>query len=108
LTLAPLIAQHRAIEAALDLLPADRFDAEAFRRVHQLCREHYRYEEAFLGDVLSPKLRAQHEEALEIAENLEGALAADVPYLVRRFLAIVQHNIIEEERDFFPTYRATL
>ena len=55
---------------------------------------------------LAAKVRGQHNEALEIAAHLEACLAAseaaDVPYLGRRFLAIVQHNIIEEERDVFP------
>jgi hemerythrin-like domain-containing protein len=55
---------------------------------------------------LASKLTAQHDEALEIAARLDESLGAgatgDVLYLARRFLAIVQHNIIEEVRDVFP------
>ena len=57
---------------------------------------------------LAAKLRAQHAEALEIAarlpESLSAGQTADAIYLARRFLAIVQHNIIEEERDVFPLF----
>jgi hypothetical protein len=73
---------------------------------------HYRHEESFLRILqkhdpgLASKLRGQHDEALEIAarldESLESGDAADVVYLARRYLAIAQHNIIEEERDVFP------
>jgi hypothetical protein len=31
-----------------------------------------------------------------------SGLTGDGTYLARRFLAIAQHNIIEEERDVFP------
>ena len=55
---------------------------------------------------LAAKIAAQHEEALEIAAQCEESMAAgqdsDVRALARRFLAIAQHNIIEEERDVFP------
>ncbi|MBS1857826.1 MAG: hypothetical protein JST11_20825 [Acidobacteria bacterium] len=61
---------------------------------------------------LAEKLRAQHDEALEIAGRLEESQAAghsrDVDYLLRRFLAIAQHNMIEEERDVFPLARRWL
>ena len=111
-----LAEEHRGIEAALDCLAesvaAAAIDVDAFRRVYELCARHYQREEGFLvwlgaGDVaLAAKLRGQHEEALELAARLEEALLAgdlaDGLYLVRRFLAIAQHNMIEEERDVFP------
>ena len=111
-----LVGDHREIETVLDCiadgLPTATIDMDAFRRVHQLCLRHYEREEAFLGwlgagDIaLAAKLRGQHEEALEPAERLEEAVLAasmsDAIYLLRRFLAITQHNMIEEERDVFP------
>ena len=111
-----LARDHREMEAALDCLAGSlasaSLDIEAFRRAHRLCIRHYASEEAFLirlgtlDAALAAKLRGQHEEALELAARLEEALAAgqsrDGIYLARRFLAIAQHNIIEEERDVFP------
>ena len=111
-----LVDDHREIEAALDSLAesvvAATIDVDAFRRAYKLCVRHYEREEGFLiwlaaGDVaLAAKLRGQHEEALELAERLEEAVLcgdmSDGMYLVRRFLAIAQHNMIEEERDVFP------
>ena len=44
---------------------------------------------------LPAKMLAQHEEVLELSKH------GDVP-LVRRFQALAQHNIIEEERDVYP------
>jgi hypothetical protein len=77
-----------------------------------LIGQHYSHEEQFLRDLeaaspkLALKLRSQHEEALEIAMRLKECFAtgetADLLYLARRFVAIAQHNIIEEERDIFP------
>ncbi|MEO8370403.1 MAG: hemerythrin domain-containing protein [Candidatus Solibacter sp.] len=108
-----LVAEHRAIEAALDALSdgiaSGAIDVDAVRRVHRLCAAHYEREEEFLGRLSAPlaaKLRAQHDEALEIAARLEEAVMAgetrDAIYLARRLVAIAQHNIIEEERDVFP------
>ena len=111
-----LAGEHREIEAALDRFAAglarDRVDADAFRSVHRLCLRHYDHEESFLARLeardanLAAKLRGQHDEALEIARALEEALISsliqDRIYLSRRFLAIVGHNLIEEERDVFP------
>ena len=111
-----LVDDHREIEAALDGLAggaaAATIDVDAFRRAHGLCVRHYEREEAFLvwlgaGDVaLAAKLRGQHEEALELGVRLEEAIrageVAEGLYLLRRFLAIAQHNMIEEERDVFP------
>ena len=98
--IAELKEQHREIEAALETLPL----------LKQLLVRHYRAEEEFIAmlavqePAVAAKLRAQHEEALEIAAHLEDPLAADEPYLRKRLMAIVQHNIIEEERDVFPRW----
>ncbi len=98
-----------------DLLAAIEAGAaflESFRKAHRLAAEHYRAEEALLAEIarchaaLAEKMAAQHAEALEIAAALEEAMAAgqtgDALRLARRFHAIAQHNIIEEERDVFP------
>ena len=112
-----LVAGHREIEGALEPLAASVaagcLDAGAFRAARRLCVEHDQREESLLDRLsardaaLAAKLRGQHAEVLEVAGRLEEALAADdardAMYLARRFLAIVQHNIIEEERDVFPT-----
>lgn len=45
---------------------------------------------------LAAKMLAQHAEVLELSRH-----GGDVP-LVRRFQALAQHNIIEEERDVYP------
>jgi hypothetical protein len=105
---AALIAEHRQIEAELDALSqslaAGEPDLRAFRRASALCREYYPHEEEFLT-ALHPeaarKIASQHAEALEIAGHVEG-LHADAVYLIRRFAAIVQHTIIEVERDLLP------
>jgi hypothetical protein len=111
-----LIDDHREIEAALDCLAesvaAATIDVGAFRRVYELCVRHFEREEAFLtwlgarDGALAAKLRGQHDETLELAARLEEAVLADDNadsiYLLRRFLAIAQHNMIEEERDVFP------
>ena len=111
-----LIGEHRGIERELDCLAegiaTGAIDIDTLRRVHQLCILHYEREEPFLVRLgerdapLATKLRGQHCEALELADRLQEAVAAgqtrDGLYLARRFLAIAQHNIIEEERDVFP------
>jgi ribosomal protein L9 len=108
--------QHHAMEQLLDdLLSAIEADAgflESFCKAHSLAAEHYRAEEGLLVEIarhdaaLAEKMAAQHAEALEMAAGLEEAVAAgqagDVLRLARRFHAIAQHNIIEEERDVFP------
>jgi cell division septum initiation protein DivIVA len=108
--------EHRALEEHLDaLLAAIRSGdglVESFRRAEAPAAAHYRQEESFLErfsryePVLAAKMAAQHAEAMEIAARLEEAIAAgqssDVLSLARRFHAIAQHNIIEEERDVFP------
>jgi hemerythrin-like domain-containing protein len=119
--MSPWIEQHRAMEETLDELLAaihrgDGF-VEPFRRAHRLASEHYRAEEALLRELArylpgpAAKMAAQHDEALEIAARLEEALAdgqtRDALPLARRFHAIAQHNIIEEERDVFPLVEGT-
>jgi hypothetical protein len=112
----PLVDQHRAIEAELERLGlAGRVvDLETFRSARDLCIRHFEREEEFLfrrgarDTALAFKLRAQHDEALELAFRAEEAMTAgqdaDSIYMLRRFLAIAEHNIIEEERDVFPLY----
>lgn len=107
----------REVEAALDALDAG-FDAALFQRAHEALKRHYASDEPFLAIVqrhephLAGKLRAQHDEALEIAQRIEESLAAgdsrDIDYLLRRFLAIARHNLIEEERDVLPLARRWL
>jgi len=111
-----LANEHRPIEAALDRLAetvaAGHIDADSLHRLGDAIAKHYAHEEDFLIALfardpgLAAKLRAQHDEVLEIASKLEESLAAgkegDVGYLGRRLVAMAQHNMIEEERDVFP------
>jgi len=111
-----LAGDHRIIESALDRLAASlaagQLDTGLFRQVRESIGGHYLREEEFLVRLhahepgLTAKLRAQHDETLELAARLDESLRAgelaDVGYLARRFLAIAQHNMIEEERDIFP------
>jgi hemerythrin-like domain-containing protein len=111
-----LCQEHRKVETLLEILAESirggNVDAEAFRNAAALTAQHYSLENEFLNrlerldSVLTRKLRAQHGEAMEIAARLQECFdageGADVLYLARRFAAIVQHNIIEEERDVFP------
>jgi hypothetical protein len=107
------IGEHRAIEARLDALAgAGGVDAAGVRELTECLARHDSAEEPFLAALgesdpkLAAKLRAQHDEALEIGarllESLDNGEAADASYLARRLVAIAQHNIIEEERDVFP------
>ena len=111
-----LVDEHRRIETEVELLAKGvargAVHLDAFGRVRELCMRHFEHEEAFLVQLgrqdaaLASKLREQHDEALELAARAEEAAAAgqaaDLMYIARRFLAIVQHNMIEEERDVFP------
>ena len=102
-------AEHRAIEAWLDRLAADG-SRESFAAAWRLLAAHYAREErelfALHPGAFTAKLIAQHDEVRELAGHLETA-GEDWPQLARRFLAIAQHNIIEEERDFFPLFPCT-
>jgi hypothetical protein len=111
-----LANEHRPIEAALDRLgetvAAGRIDSDLLRSVGDAIAKHFANEEGFLialfahDPALAAKLRAQHDEVLEIASRLRESLAAgkegDIGYLGRRLVAMAQHNMIEEERDVFP------
>lgn len=101
-------AQHREIEEVLDCLQAGWLE-EDFLEAERLALAHYTAEEsglfAELRDVHPPmiaKMTAQHDESRELARAIRGCPPADRMYLYRRFWAITQHNIIEEERDLFP------
>jgi hypothetical protein len=114
--IAALIQEHRAVEAGLDrfseAIRSGRIEADPTRELTELIARHYLTEERFLAVLgardpnLAAKLRAQHDEASELGERLLESLevgdAAEAVYLSRRFVAIAQHNIIEEERDVFP------
>lgn len=114
--IATLLQEHAEIEVALDALAgtirSGNVDPETLRDLMALNARHYSHEEQFLTALqardprLAGKLRAQHDEAAEIAARLNESLAAghtaDTLYLTRRFVAIAQHNIIEEDRDVFP------
>jgi hypothetical protein len=107
---------HRPIEESLDALEsaiAGGGDvAGLLRFCAGLARAHYEHEGPFLEclgsyePAITCKLRAQHEEAIEMAALFDEAIAAgqgrDAAVLARKFHAIAQHNIIEEERDVFP------
>jgi hypothetical protein len=111
-----LTREHREIEAALEYLTEAigslTVNVDAVKRLEALCLRHFKNEEAFLiwlaarDAPCAAKLRGQHDEAIELAARLHEAQLAgqarDAMYLARRLLAIVQHNIIEEERDVFP------
>jgi hypothetical protein len=107
---------HRVLEGRLDALStaigSGEGIAESLVLAAELARRHYWREQPFLDclalyePALADKLHAQHEEVSEISARFEEALAAghtrDMAALARRFHAIAQHNIIEEERDVFP------
>jgi hemerythrin-like domain-containing protein len=111
-----LTSEHRTLEAALDLLAeAFRGDGDvlaAVRAAYGIAAHHYKEESQFLDwfaetyPALAGKIAQQHAEVGELAERIEesarAGLTRDVFSLARRFLALAQHNIIEEERDVFP------
>jgi hypothetical protein len=109
-------AEHRGFEMCLDKLAGaiSAGQVEAARAAWFEARRaglaHYDHEEASLFPALEPrfpalvaKMRGQHEEAREIAGHLDDRALPEAEWmgLARRFLAIAQHNIIEEERDLF-------
>ena len=100
--------QHREMEEVLDCLHAGWLE-EDFLDAERLALAHYEAEESglfvALHDVhpgMVAKMTAQHSESREIAQAIHTCVPADRLYLYGRFWAITQHNIIEEERDFFP------
>jgi hypothetical protein len=105
---APLLAGHRRIEVELDevsrSIAAGTLDLDAFHRAWSLCREFYPHEREWLATVhegAARKISQQQDEALELAAAVDEA-AEDRTALARRFVAIVQHTIIEVERDVLP------
>lgn len=80
--------------------------------LEELLAQHYNAEDAFLEELrrhhpkLAAKIKGQHEEVFEISGHLNDAAVGGQTEtewrLVRRFHALAQHNIIEEERDVFP------
>lgn len=112
-----LCSDHRRLEEALERLAgldtsgAPEF-GEALAEARAAALEHYRREAAFLAAIrahsqeLVAKLASQHADALEAAaealRSLDEGQKRDAGRLARRFRAIGQHNIIEEERDVFP------
>lgn len=109
-------AEHRGVEICLDrlasALAAGAVEAAraAFFEARRAALGHYEHEERALFTGLEPhlpalvaKMRGQHDEARELAGHLENPALPEPEWieLARRFLAIAQHNIIEEERDLF-------
>jgi hypothetical protein len=108
--------QHRDIEIRLDELAvalntaADPIDV--FRAAKDALTSHYAQEDEYFRTLVpelpvsSYKMLGQHGEVLEIAVQAEHSLEigqmSDAMALMRRFHALAQHNIIEEERDVFP------
>jgi len=112
-----LRSDHRRLEEALEgLARLDTGGAPGFGEALAVARaaalEHYCREEPFLAAIrahspeVAAKLASQHAEALEAAaealRSLNDGQERDAAALARRFGAIGQHNIIEEERDVFP------
>jgi len=105
---------HRELERCLDeLMEAIQRGGAlggVLRKAAGKAAAHYDREAALLARLarydpaLAAKMTAHHAEALEIAARASECDEAggDLPYLARRFHAIAQHNIIEEERDVFP------
>ncbi|MCC7497083.1 MAG: hypothetical protein IT160_05870 [Bryobacterales bacterium] len=103
--------EHRGMEAHLDRLQAALREGlawrEHFHRAWHAGRAHYlrEDEEVFRPKADWPparKMMMQHEEASEFGRTLAATNDADAERLARRYWAISQHNIIEEERDVFP------
>jgi hemerythrin-like domain-containing protein len=110
-----IAGEHRRIEEALDaLIEALRAgDAaavlERFRAAWRLAKPHLEAEERILFAALRPgferlvpKMEDQHAQVREAAGAFEvaaGAGSADLFPLGRRFHALLQHHLIEEERD---------
>lgn len=104
--------EHRRIEEALDALIEALRDGDALAAL-ELFRAGWRRAEPHLEaeeQVLFPALRAgfgklvakmeeQHAQVREAATALEAAGAADFIALGKRFHALLQHHLIEEERD---------
>ena len=111
-----MLGQHRALEILLDaLIEAIQANAdylEILTKTEELLAEHYAEEKPLLEKLkaTSPRMAAkmigQHNEVTEIAGHVDDALDRsqheDALRLLKRFHAMAQHNIIEEERVMFP------
>ncbi len=109
--IAELAAEHRRIEAELDALARSLNsglpDFGAFHRAWTLLRAHCPRERDVLAAIhpeAARKIAAQYAEALELASHIDEP-SGDTVDLARRFVAIVQHTMIEVERDLFPLAR---
>ena len=118
MTAESLAAEHREIEERLDRLAAaadsDLPDASAALR--DLWRPHFAREEAELFPALRDtvpamvdKMLDQHNSIRELDDWLADLLARDQPdprdlhRCLRHYLALLQHHLLEEERDLFPS-----
>jgi hypothetical protein len=119
-------AAHREIEQWLDRLlecvSASSPDlGEPLARATELLLRHYEIEERTVFSSwrrempeMIGKMMRQHEDVRELSEAASGLAQAhlstptrlpELLYHCRRFHALAQHNIIEEERDLFPLLR---
>jgi hypothetical protein len=103
------IREHRELEVMLDRLGraiGQGNFAPAFRIAKDGVRIHYANENGHWSAIGARKIMEQHADVEELAEAVEDALGADQSSdalsLVNRFLALASHNLIEEERDWFP------
>ena len=119
-----LAAEHRLIEEPLDQLAAlvsglTAASLPAIREAHNRLRErwqpHFEMEEARVFPALRErvpatvsKMREQHDWVRELDAWLVRLLAEEHPDLrdlercLRQLLAILQHHLLEEERDLLP------
>lgn len=104
--------EHRRIEEALDALIEALRDRDAtaalelFRAAWRRAEPHFEAEEQILFPAvragfgkLVAKMEEQHAQVREAAAALQVAGAADLIALGKRFHALLQHHLIEEERD---------
>jgi hypothetical protein len=110
-----LLSQHRVLQTQLDaLIAAVKANADyldILTKTEELLDEHYAAEKPLLEKLkkhapkLSAKMTSQHNEVLEIGGHLDNAIDRsqheDALRLVKRFHALAQHNILEEERVMF-------
>ena len=94
--IADWIAQHRNLEALLEELAAAPDPLPLFPVVKRHLLHHYEAEDA----TMPAKIRRQHDDVREIIQAIEEG--GDVTSMVRQLVALASHNIIEEERDWFP------
>ena len=106
--------QHEWLQPKLE-------DCEAIERLSNTLRRaeaHYDFEDHwfFAWESYAPelirKMLDQHHQCRElmrlIAEELETEDRRELDQFIRRFQAISQHNLIEEERDLFPILERAL